>query len=95
MIIKLVSTENGFYDFDITDAGTIRRVTIPESIKKGDSFNIYYGDGHYIPHRKGAGTWVGSKGVSGYLAGDVEKSVRKSSIYIGESIQLLFPNMLF
>ena len=87
MISKLVSTENGFYDFDITDAGSIRRVTISENIKKGDSFNIYYGDGHYTPHRKERCTWVGSNGIGGYLTGDVEKSVRKSSVYIGESIR--------
>lgn len=86
MIVKLVSTANGFYDFDISDAGSIRRVTVSEEIKFGDHFNIYYGDGHYIQHRKEGAKWLGKKGIGGYLTGDLEKSIRKSSVFIGESV---------
>lgn len=86
MQLKLVSTENGFHDFDVSGAGTIRRVTVCENIKYGGAFNIYYGDGHTIAHRKGSGKWLGRKGVEGYLVGDVEKSIRKSEIFIGEAV---------
>lgn len=86
MDIRLVSTENGFHDFDVSGAGTIRRVTVSENIKKGESFNIYFGDGHYVPHRKESAVWHGNKGVAGYLIGDLEKSIRKSDVFIGESV---------
>lgn len=84
MQLKLVSTENGFFDFNVSGAGTIRRVTVSDDIKYGDAFNIYYGDGHTISHRKGSGRWLGRQGAQ--LASDVEKSIRKSQIFIGEAV---------
>lgn len=86
MQINLVSTSNGYYDFDISEAGTVRRVTVSENIKHGEMFNIYYGDGHYIPHRKAGATWLGKKGIGGYLVGDLEKSIRKAEVFIAETI---------
>lgn len=82
---RLVSTEHGFYDFDISDAGTIRRVKVPEDVQYGQPITLYYGDGHYVPHRKETTRWLGRRGVAGYLTGDLEKSIRKSPVFVGES----------
>lgn len=83
--IKLISTQNGFYDFDVTNAGTIRRVTVPDTVKFGEMFNIYYGDGSYVPHSKEGATWQGRKGIAEDLTGDVLKSIKASAVFIGES----------
>ncbi len=79
MQVRLVSTENGFYDFDVTEAGSIKRVTVASDIKQGDMFNVYYGDSS----KEGA-IWQGKSGVSGYLIGDVERSIVHSEIYKAE-----------
>ncbi|MEZ9701225.1 hypothetical protein AB4455_06135 [Vibrio sp. 10N.261.46.E12] len=79
MITKLVSTENGFYDFDVTDVGSIRRVTISDTIKPGEMFNVYYGESS-----KGSVIWKGKNSVEGYLIGDVERSLVQSDIYLAE-----------
>lgn len=76
MQIKLVSTENGIYDFDVINAGSINRVTVSESIKKGDIFNVYFG-----ASGKEGGVWKGTKGVSGYLTGDLELSIKETNAY--------------
>ena len=38
MQINLISTSNGYHDFDISEAGTIRIVTVSENINQGGSF---------------------------------------------------------
>jgi hypothetical protein len=81
--IKLVKTQSPFHDFDVSGAGTIRRVTISPDIKLGDTFNIFFGDGHYVPKQKEGATWLGK---TGYSLADVEKSIRRSSVFIGESM---------
>lgn len=78
---KLVSSENGFHDFDVINAGSIKRVTVSNSIVRGEIFNIYYGTSS-----KEGGTWVGTKGIAGYLTGDLERSVIASQVYQNEHI---------
>jgi hypothetical protein len=85
MITKLVSTENGFYDFDVMDAGSISRATVSEVIQPGDMFNLYYGDPDN--RRKEGAMWLSKQGISGYLTGDLEKSIRASNVFISESHQ--------
>lgn len=74
----LVSTSNGFYDFDITDNSNakIYRATVDKDIKKGGMFNVFYGDGSKIGCK-----WVGVRGIDNYLIGDLEKSIKASSFY--------------
>lgn len=87
MNLNLVSTKHGLYDFDITNAGiTISRAAVPQTIEYKELFNIYYGDGHYIPNRKEGGVWRGREGVKGDLLGTLERSIRRSQCFIGESI---------
>lgn len=74
--LRLVSATNGFHDFDVTGAGSIRRVTVRDDVKRGDVFNVYYGESS-----KGGAKWLGSKGVKGYLVGDLEKSIKASGVY--------------
>ncbi|MDK9793326.1 hypothetical protein [Vibrio sp. D431a] len=76
MKFHLVSSENGVYDFDVTDAGSIKRVKVPESVKAGDIINIYSGES-----TKTGAEWKGTKGVKGYLTGDLELSVRASNAF--------------
>lgn len=89
--ITLVTTVNGFLDFNVKNAGTIRRVTIPLNIKPQGMFNIYYGDGHYVPHSKQGGLWQG-KVVSCDVGSkidfhkDIIKSITHSDVYVGESL---------
>lgn len=86
MNLHLVSTANGFHDFDVSGAGSIHRVTVSEKIKRGNMFNIYYGDGHYVKHQKTSGKWLGTKGIAGYLVGDLEKSIRATDLFVGEGM---------
>jgi hypothetical protein len=78
IIPHLVSTSNGFYDFDITDNSNakIYRATVDKDIKKGDMFNVFYGDGS-----KTGCKWVGDRGIDNYLIGDLEKSIKASKFY--------------
>ncbi|MDI5832544.1 hypothetical protein OCF84_21515 (plasmid) [Shewanella xiamenensis] len=78
---KLVSAKNGFHDFDVINAGSIKRVTVSNSIERGGQFNIYYGESS-----KESGTWVGTTGIEGYLTGDLERSVIASQVYQSEHI---------
>lgn len=78
----LVSSENGLYDFDVIDCQYIRRVTVSEKVEKGDTFNIYSGESH-----KSDGIWSGTKGIKGYLTGDLEASVRASNAFHSELIK--------
>jgi len=86
IVSKLISASNGVYGFDITNAGTIGRATISDGIKFGDMFEIEFGDGHYVPKQKEQVKWLGKKGIGGYLVGDLEKSISKSAVFIGESM---------
>lgn len=81
MQIRLVSSKRGYHDFDVTDAGSIHRVCVSNNIKHGDIFNIYYGESS-----KEGGVWLGRKGIAGYLIGDLEKSLRKAPVFIGETL---------
>ncbi len=75
MQFNLVSTDHGFYDFDVVNGGLITRVTVSDRIKKGDTFNIFHGTS------KSGATWLGKHGIEGYLIGDVERSVVCSEAY--------------
>ncbi|CAH1588469.1 conserved hypothetical protein [Vibrio jasicida] len=83
--INLVSSENGFHDFDVQGAGFINRVTVSNDIQRGDMFNIYHGYSDENS-RKSTGIWLGDKGIGGYLTGDLEKSIRRSDVFIGETM---------
>lgn len=76
MKISLVSTTYGNYKFDVTDAGPITRVKIPESIKKGETFTVYYGESSKV-----SVVWAGKNGIEGYLIGDVERSIILSDFW--------------
>ncbi len=78
MELKLVSTANGLYDFDVIDADGIHRVTVPEDVQYGDSFNIYCDNDAGDPCRKVGGVWMGKTGIGGYLVGDLDKSICNS-----------------
>jgi len=78
--LTLVDTMNGFYDFDVKDAGPIYRVTVGMSIKQGDMFNIYYRKAHNASGRKGCGYWFGKNGFDGKDLTELENSIRKSEL---------------
>jgi len=40
----LTCNKNGFNDYDILEHETIRRACVPHGIKKGEMFNVYYGE---------------------------------------------------
>jgi hypothetical protein len=86
MKIKLVSRSNGVYVFDIAEAGSIRNVTVPRDRKRGDLFNIYFGDGSHIPYKTEKAVWLGLESGKKPLTSDMEMSIRKSDVFIGESI---------
>lgn len=56
---KLVSTDHGLDDYDITGGGTVHRVCIPHGVKRGDTFNVYCANSV----KRGA-TWQGTLGTS-------------------------------
>lgn len=39
--VKLVSSEHGFKDFEVTNLPNVHRACIGHGIKKGDIFNVY------------------------------------------------------
>jgi hypothetical protein len=80
--LTLLSSCNDHVEFTVENAGTIRRVTVANSIKLGNMFTIYYGDGHYVPFQKEASRWLGENGD---LKSDLIKSILKSCVYIGEN----------
>lgn len=38
---RLVASEHGFDDYDVSGAGAVHRVCIPHGIKRGENFNVY------------------------------------------------------
>lgn len=40
---RLVNSHHGFQDFDIDGHPVVRRACVPNSIKKGEHFNVYHG----------------------------------------------------
>lgn len=68
MKITLISSEHDFFDYNISDAGSIYRACVSATIKVGDIFNIYHGDG-----KKSGVIWKGS----------LEKSIELSEVYKG------------
>jgi hypothetical protein len=55
----LQSSEHGFDDYDVVGHTTLRRVCVPQGIRKGDIFNVYFGISS-----KGGAKWLGSLEVS-------------------------------
>lgn len=43
--VKLVSSEHGFKDFDVTNLPNVHRACVSHGIKKGDIFNVYCSNG--------------------------------------------------
>ena len=41
MKLTLVSSQHGFFDFDIEGHKEVRRVCVPLSLKRGETFNVY------------------------------------------------------
>lgn len=80
MIIKLVSSDTDTYLFDVVDAGSIVRASVNSGIRYGDVFELETHSGQHFET-----VWLGGTGISGYLVGDVEKSIRSSELFISES----------
>lgn len=53
--LKLVSSENGFEDYDVVDHPVLRRVCVPNGIRKGQHFNVYHSESS-----KSGAKWLGS-----------------------------------
>ncbi|MBQ68979.1 hypothetical protein CL689_02835 [Candidatus Saccharibacteria bacterium] len=70
MNTTLVSTSNGFHDFDITQYGGVKRATVSPNIKKGEPFNVYLEEGAKI-----GAIWMGSAGVN---KEDLQRSIQKA-----------------
>jgi len=70
MNTTLVSTSNGFHDFDITGYGGVKRATVSPSIKKGELFNVYLEEGAKI-----GAIWLGRVGVN---QTDLQRSIQKA-----------------
>ncbi|MDF9779019.1 hypothetical protein [Pseudomonas baetica] len=51
----LVSSDNGFRDYDIKGHPVVHRITVGHGIRKGDTFNVYCSGS-----RKVGGEWQGS-----------------------------------
>lgn len=66
MKLTLVNDFHGYSDYNVTGAGTITRMTAGENIKKGDMFNIFYGE-----NSKAGSKWLG----------DAESSLRASEVF--------------
>lgn len=79
MNITLVSTSNGFNDFDISEYGGVKRATVSPSIKKGDMINVYFKDGS-----KMGAAWLGSAGVN---KEDLQRSIQKAVKTTGRWIE--------
>ena len=82
MQLELVTTSSGFYDYDVTGAGTIYRACVGDTISYGDIFNIYSLNDEGRPSRKEGGIWLGRQGVKGNITADLEKSIKKSQTFI-------------
>lgn len=54
MKLTLVSSEHGFFDFDVEGQKEVRRVCVPMSLKRGGTFNV-----HTISGRKVGVEWLG------------------------------------
>ena len=51
--------DHGFQDFDIDGHPVVRRACVPNSIKKGEHFNVYHGESS-----KSGAVWTGTLGDS-------------------------------
>lgn len=70
MNITLVSTSNGFNDFDIAEYRGVKRATVSPNIKKGELFNVYLEEGAKI-----GAIWLGRVGVN---QTDLQRSIQKA-----------------
>ncbi len=78
------STGNGYICYDVKGAGSINKVSLETDIKKGDTFNIHYGNGDTnTPFRKDLATWSGVNGGEGDVTQDLIDSITSSDLYIG------------
>lgn len=53
--LNLVTSEHGFHDYDVNDHPVLRRACVPVDIKKGQRFNVYYGESS-----KAGAVWTGN-----------------------------------
>ncbi|MCY9874780.1 hypothetical protein [Vibrio barjaei] len=74
-------TAHGFCDFDIVNAGSIYRVTVSDTIKNGDMFNVFYANGS-----KGAGFWKGKAGCPTDQIMALRQSIENCEVFKQESI---------
>ncbi|MDU8351054.1 hypothetical protein RYA05_03990 [Pseudomonas syringae pv. actinidiae] len=51
----LVTSEHGFHDYDVKDHPVLRRACVPVDIKKGQRFNVYFGESS-----KAGAVWAGN-----------------------------------
>lgn len=79
MDITLISTNHGFHDFDIAGFASVRRATVSPAIKKGDQFNLFFGESSKVGAR-----WIGSNGLN---TRDLESSIKKAAKQIGLEAQ--------
>lgn len=43
--INLFSAEHGYYDYDVSGYGNIKRACVPFKLDEGDTFNVYIDGG--------------------------------------------------
>lgn len=67
--VVLASSEHGFDDFDVTGHACIRRACVPNGIKPGDHFNVYFGESS-----KGGCRWDGEliSSLQSFIAPEVQ-----------------------
>lgn len=71
MNITLISTNHGFHDFDIAGFGDLRRATVSPAIKKGETFNLFFGESSKV-----GATWIGKDGLN---TADLERSIKNAA----------------
>ncbi|HHB1594870.1 TPA: hypothetical protein ACN33X_001586 [Vibrio parahaemolyticus] len=80
MNVQLVSRADSNHVFEIEGMGSISIATIPSSIQKGERFTFITSEGE-----KHQALWQGKSGISGYLIGDVERSLVNTQLYMEEN----------
>lgn len=73
-LVKLVSTTDSEHCFDVIGIDDVTSATVPNSIKAGGIFNIYYAGGTKV-----GGIWQGKRGISDYLIGELERAIIASN----------------
>lgn len=76
--------ENGYFDIDVNNAGSIRRVKVVKGIRKGDNINVYYGESS-----KEGGAWLGKNEFKGteQCFRDLERSLKATHAYKSSALK--------